>query len=292
MGKHGHNRDKHNEERKKHHKERKNKKIEKNKDGVRNISPVATKEPKNDNIKQDRRKNNNSNHVTETRELLPKKKSLHLHSSCNKREHIRSYDIRCKQGAILGTTGPTGPTGAQGLNTGFTGPAGPQGIPGTVGPQGLQGTQGVTGPQGTPGQAGSGGGVGGVGVLINPLSQFTPQVGQNFKFTASNVTGGVNSFTCNVIDSNLCGLSSGAGFLSLTASGTVTIVGYLTATLEIISNNSSPLMIPISSGVYFNSTFILPTTVSDNYSLMFNCPNIAALASPSNNLCFSVVQLT
>jgi hypothetical protein len=323
MGKHEHNRDKHNEEKKKHQKETKKKKAEKkhekHKDGVRNISPLVPKENKGSDIrkgvKNGKSRDNDSkksNHVTETKDLLPKvKKSLHLHSSHNKKHHVRNYNIRGEGISILGTTGPTGPTGSQGvagqagpvgqagiqgptglqgLNTGFTGPAGQTGNQGPTGPQGSN--TGFTGPQGPPGQGGSGGGIGGAGVLTSPLSQFTPQVGQNFKFTVSNVTGSVNSFTCNQIDTNLCGLSSGSGFLSLTASGTVTIVGYLTATLEIISNNSSPLMIPITSGLYFNSTFILPAIVGDNYSLMFNCPDVAALASPSNNLCFSVVQLT
>jgi hypothetical protein len=140
--------------------------------------------------------------------------------------------------------GPTGPTGATGPS-GATGPAGatgPQGVTGDVGPTGVTGATGpigATGPQGATGPAGATGptGVtgstgpsGDPGLVINAqVSSYTLVLSDASKLveisnaSANNLTVPLNSSVAFPTGTQISLLQTGAGQMTVVATGGVTI---------------------------------------------------------------------
>jgi hypothetical protein len=116
-----------------------------------------------------------------------------------------------------GATGATGPQGTAGT-TGATGPTGPQGATGPVGATGPQGVTGSTGPSGDP------------GLVINSQTvSYTLVLSDASKLveisnaSANNLTVPLNSSVAFPIGTQVSLLQTGAGQMTVVATGGVTI---------------------------------------------------------------------
>lgn len=186
-----------------------------------------------------------------------------------------------------GLQGQQGPIGPQGLNSGFTGPTGPQGLQGIQGVQGPQGPQGIQGPQGPAGS--SSGGALGIGILNTPV-QAVFQVAQKMQFTVAVQTGVVSPFTCSQVNTNYCGLTAQAGFLSFTITGTFTPIS--PGTIDLYAGNTIIFSIPVITGAnYLNNTFVTYNNVNQSYYLMYDSAIPTATMTLSNNTQWSLIQV-
>jgi hypothetical protein len=135
----------------------------------------------------------------------------------------------------IGATGATGPAGTNGTNgaVGATGPTGPQGTAGTVGATGATGPAGATGPTGPTGPqgvTGSTGPSGDPGLVINAQTvSYTLVLGDASKLveinnaSANNLTVPLNSSVAFTVGTQISLLQTGAGQMTVVATGGVTI---------------------------------------------------------------------
>jgi hypothetical protein len=135
----------------------------------------------------------------------------------------------------IGATGATGPAGANGADgaTGATGPqgtvgaTGATGATGPTGPQGATGPTGATGPQGVTGSTGPSGDP---GLVINAQTvSYTLVLSDASKLveisnaSANNLTVPLNSSVAFAIGTQISLLQTGAGQMTVVATGGVTI---------------------------------------------------------------------
>src|SRR5581483_8237784 len=167
---------------------------------------------------------------------------------------------------------------------GATGPMGPQG------PEGKQGVQGPIGPAGKDislGPLGSGSGALGVGILSAPV-QAIFQCTQKLQFTVAVQTGVVAPFTCGFVNTNYCGLTAQAGFLSFTIYGTFTPTN--PGTIDLYAGNSIIFSIPVIIGInYLNATFVTYNNVNQSYSLIYNSSIPTATLTLANSTQWSLI---
>jgi hypothetical protein len=132
----------------------------------------------------------------------------------------------------IGVTGPTGPTGTNGIDgvTGPTGPAGATGTAGAVGATGPAGATGPTGPTGPTGVTGSTGPSGDPGLVINAQTvSYTLVLSDASKLveisnaSANNLTVPLNSSVAFAVGTQISLLQTGAGQMTVVATGGVTI---------------------------------------------------------------------
>jgi hypothetical protein len=126
----------------------------------------------------------------------------------------------------IGATGPTGSTGPAGSTgpIGATGPTGPQGATGDLGPTGATGPAGATGATGSTGPSGS------PGLVINAQTvSYTLVLADASKLveisnaSANNLTVPLNSSVAFPIGTQVSLLQTGAGQMTVVATGGVTI---------------------------------------------------------------------
>jgi hypothetical protein len=132
----------------------------------------------------------------------------------------------------IGATGATGPAGTNGIN-GVTGPTGPAGATGTAGAAGATGPTGATGPvgaTGTTGATGSTGPSGDPGLVINAQTvSYTLVLSDASKLveisnaSANNLTVPLNSSVAFAVGTQISLLQTGAGQMTVVATGGVTI---------------------------------------------------------------------
>jgi hypothetical protein len=132
----------------------------------------------------------------------------------------------------IGATGATGPAGTNGID-GVTGPTGPAGATGTAGAVGATGPQGATGPAGATGPTGvtgSTGPSGDPGLVINAQTvSYTLVLADASKLveisnaSANNLTVPLNSSVAFPIGTQVSLLQTGAGQMTVVATGGVTI---------------------------------------------------------------------
>jgi hypothetical protein len=132
----------------------------------------------------------------------------------------------------IGVTGPTGPAGTNGID-GVTGPTGPQGTAGTTGAVGATGPTGPTGPAGATGPTGvtgSTGPSGDPGLVINAQTvSYTLVLTDASKLveisnaSANNLTVPLNATVAYPVGTQISLLQTGAGQMTVVATGGVTI---------------------------------------------------------------------
>jgi hypothetical protein len=129
----------------------------------------------------------------------------------------------------IGVTGPTGPAGTNGAD-GATGATGPQGTAGTIGATGPQGATGPIGATGPAGVTGSTGPSGDPGLVINAQTvSYTLVLSDASKLveisnaSANNLTVPLNSSVAYAVGTQISLLQTGAGQMTVVATGGVTI---------------------------------------------------------------------
>lgn len=197
----------------------------------------------------------------------------------------------------LGMTGSTGPTGAQGQigidgSTGSTGPIGSTGPQGIEGSTGSTGSTGLMGPTGFLGPTGSTGPTGLQGPTGNSYLPVAPTLSKNIYVTKyGNDTTGDGSFATPYL--TLAKAISTANTLATTNNPIAILIN---PGIYVENNTTGPLTITTNGisivGESNSSTYIMPSTPSNNLLLSNNTINISNIAFRSTLPQAAAITLT